>query len=121
MKHEIEIPDLPEGWKAIAYRIPVDGESYLYCGKIYSYNCQASEYLIVEKIQPHRIVLELTPDELSLIKKIPIEQRLLHAPGMLDLIEKINHLEVKESAVPLTKDDSELKIGDIFYVLPKTN
>lgn len=25
-KHEIEIPRLPDGWKAIAYRLPINGQ-----------------------------------------------------------------------------------------------
>lgn len=28
MKHEIEIPDLPEGWEAVAYRLGDPGEPY---------------------------------------------------------------------------------------------
>lgn len=29
MKHQIEIPDLPEGWEAVAYRLGDPGERYL--------------------------------------------------------------------------------------------
>lgn len=28
-KHEIEIPGLPEGWKAVAYRVPTDKIDYV--------------------------------------------------------------------------------------------
>ena len=28
MKHEIEIPDLPEGWEPVAYKVPEVGEYY---------------------------------------------------------------------------------------------
>lgn len=28
-KHEIEIPGLPEGWKAVAYRVPIDKIDYV--------------------------------------------------------------------------------------------
>ncbi len=59
MKHEIEIPDLPEGWEAVAYRVPVEGEYYL--GSSGVKLCESSfdtVWLIVRKKQPRRIVLE---------------------------------------------------------------
>ena len=28
MKHEIDIPDLPEGWEAVSFRVPEEGEYY---------------------------------------------------------------------------------------------
>ena len=58
MKHEIEIPDLPEGWEAVAYRVPVEGEYYL--GSSVVKLCESSfdtVWLIVRKKQPRRIVL----------------------------------------------------------------
>ena len=61
MKHEIEIPDLPEGWEAVAYRVPVEGEYYL--GSSGVKLCESSfdtVWLIVRKKQPRRIVLEET-------------------------------------------------------------
>lgn len=62
MKTQTIEVELPEGWKAVAYRVPKDGERYFYDGKIYSDRAQTSEYLIVEKIQPSRIVLEETQE-----------------------------------------------------------
>ena len=59
MKHEIEIPDLPEGWEAVAYRVPVEGEYYL--GSSGVKLCESSfetVWLIIRKKQPRRIVLE---------------------------------------------------------------
>ena len=59
MKHEIEIPDLPEGWEAVAYRVPVEGEYYL--GSSGVKLCESSfdtVWLIVRKKQPRRIVLD---------------------------------------------------------------
>lgn len=59
MKQEIDIPDLPKGYKAVAYRVPIAEEYYLYGGRVlYSNKGQTFEYLIVEKIKPSRIVLE---------------------------------------------------------------
>ena len=60
MKHEIEIPDLPEGWDAVAYRIPVEGEYYLSVDNKISdaSNGQWCPWLIIRKKQPRRIVLE---------------------------------------------------------------
>ena len=63
MKHEIEIPDLPEGWEAVAYRVPVEGEYYLGSSEVKL--CESSfdtVWLIVRKKQPRRIVLEETGD-----------------------------------------------------------
>lgn len=60
MKHEIEIPDLPKGWKAVAYRKAKKGEwNFMEYGDPF----QASQdhgtsSIIVEKIQPRRVVLE---------------------------------------------------------------
>ena len=64
MKHEIEIPDLPEGWEAVAYRVPVEGEYYL--GSSGVKLCESSfdtVWLIVRKKQPRRIVLEETEED----------------------------------------------------------
>lgn len=61
-KHEIEIPGLPEGWKAVAYRVPTDKIDYVLtddCEIILANNIRFP-CLIVEKIPPRRIVLEET-------------------------------------------------------------
>lgn len=63
MKYEIEIPDLPEGWKPIAYRRAERGKDYaLKEGKVSLYNgfSDFANLIIVERIQPRRIVLEET-------------------------------------------------------------
>ena len=64
MKHEIEIPDLPEGWEAVAYRQINTGEYYL--GSSGVKLCESSfdtVWLIVRKKQPRRIVLEETEED----------------------------------------------------------
>ena len=64
MKHEIEIPDLPEGWEAVAYREPKAGEYYLGSGGIKLLHRDFDTvWLIVRKKQPRRIVLEETEED----------------------------------------------------------
>lgn len=62
MKHEIEIEGLPEGWKAVAYRVPVDKIEHVLTddGGIILTNNIRFPCLIVEKISPRRIVMEET-------------------------------------------------------------
>ena len=64
-KHKIEIPNLPEGWLAVAYRLARQGEYYWNGVTVYRALEDHNVYLhahriIVEKIQPRRIVLEET-------------------------------------------------------------
>ena len=67
MKHEIEIPDLPEGWEAVAYRYAYGNEYVLSDGDIEQIRQSISETstkrLIVRKKQPRRIVLEEVVDD----------------------------------------------------------
>lgn len=59
MKHEIEIPGLPEGYRAVAYRRLENGDFYLNeQGEIVENYALTIFALIVEKIQPRRIVEE---------------------------------------------------------------
>ena len=62
MKHEIEIPDLPDGWEPVAYRKPKAGEYYLTSDWIIveALHDYKLSHLIVRKKQPRRIVLEET-------------------------------------------------------------
>ena len=61
MKHEIEIPDLPEDWEAVAYKNPEVGEYYLGSGGIKLAQTDFHyRWLIVRKKQPRRVVLEET-------------------------------------------------------------
>ena len=59
----IEIPEVPEGWKPVAFRPRLPGESYIaFDGSSVIANdhspTNAHPRLIVEKIQPRRVVLE---------------------------------------------------------------
>ena len=94
----IEVEGLPEGWKAVAYRVPVNGENFFYDGKICNDKNQRSEYLIVEKIQPHRIVLEEVIDQSDI--KVYDHQ-----------INGIWFRKVKETDIPLTNDEHYLKLS----------
>ena len=62
MKHEIEIPDLPEDLEAVAYRKPKAGEYYLTPDwiTVEALHDYKLAHLIVRKKQPRRIVLEET-------------------------------------------------------------
>lgn len=65
----IEVEGLPEGWEAVAYRCPENGEYYLENNGIVIKHAgckQKFPWIIVEKIQPRRIVLEETGRELAL-------------------------------------------------------
>ena len=59
----IEIPEVPEGWKPVAFRPHLPGESYIAFdgSQVIENDCSptnGSPRLIVKKIQPRRIVLE---------------------------------------------------------------
>lgn len=59
----IEIPEVPEGWKPVAFRPRLPGEPYIkYDGSTVIENdntpSNGNLKLIVKKIQPRRIVLE---------------------------------------------------------------
>lgn len=65
-KHEIEIPDLPKGWRAVAYRTARRGiDHVLRNGQVTVYRgfSDAVDLLIVEKIKPHSIKLEETEED----------------------------------------------------------
>lgn len=70
-KHEIEIPDLPEGWRAVAFREPRLGEHYLSDINTVirsNFNNCGESNLIVEQIKPRRIVLEETDRDRDYMK-----------------------------------------------------
>lgn len=73
MKHEIDVPDLPEGWRAVAYRTPVFGEYYFYNDGVHQCKTRLGQFLIVEKIQPRRIVLEETEEDTDPLLYQPIK------------------------------------------------
>lgn len=64
-QYTIEIEGLPEGWDAVAYRIPKRGEQILDDSGIITATSAyiGAPWLIVKKKQPRRIVLEETDFE----------------------------------------------------------
>ena len=64
MKQEIEVEGLPQGWKAVAYRRPIGNIEYVFIdGEIRQAKPTDGVCLIVEKIQPRRVVLEETEEK----------------------------------------------------------
>jgi len=66
MKHEIEIEGLPEGWKAVAYRVPsIKKDEYTLSDDWDIVPAKGIKFpvLIIEKIRPRRIVLEETEEK----------------------------------------------------------
>ena len=60
----IEIEGLPAGWKAVAYRVPKGNIEFVFIENVVrKAKPQDKKCLIVEKIQPHRIVLEETDED----------------------------------------------------------
>lgn len=63
MKHNIDVEGLPEGWKALAYRPYKPGDRVFRDGKVVDVEGYSKmSYIILEKIQPRRIVLEETEE-----------------------------------------------------------
>lgn len=69
MKHEIDIPGLPDGLRAVSYRPPLKGELYFHHGKIEQAPVNLElDAIIIEKNLFRRIVLEETMEERYLRK-----------------------------------------------------
>lgn len=61
-KQTIEIEGLPEGWRAVAFRVPKEGEYAIVSGEAqlcHTYHCIFPR-LVVQKTKTRRIVLEET-------------------------------------------------------------
>ena len=65
MKTEIiEVEGLPEGWKAVAYRVPKGNIEFVFIENVVrKAKPQDKKCLIVEKIQPRSVVLAETGEE----------------------------------------------------------
>jgi len=114
----IEVEGLPEGWKAVAHRKPLKEEYILYGDEI----CKPKglmnrPWLIVEKIQLRRIVLEETNEERRICFGEWYESqegKLMRWPygGKTDGKHKVWR-EVKETDIPLTNEDDKLSLSVI--------
>jgi len=113
-KQMIEVEGLPEGYKAIAYRNPLDTDLCFLDGRIFTGKMvdQGYEWLIIEKIKPREIRLVLTEE----FRKVKCNEYYLDRKGNLacwsirgESIGKYNIVhEVKKNDIPLTNDEPEL-------------
>lgn len=106
-KHEIEIPGLPEGWRAVAYRIPNFGEYYVDSSeKITEYRGgHGFKKLIVERIKPRRIVLEETEE-----KHLGCQTLYIDDTEFMIMTDKVWR-EVKETDTPLNNSEPKLSLS----------
>ena len=83
MKHEIEIPDLPEDLEPVAYKVPEVGEYYFGSGGITLARVKFENlWLVVRKKRPRRIVLEETGRHRGLQYLLKIDEgNLILPPG----------------------------------------
>ena len=109
-KQTIEVEGLPEGWKAVAFRKPIAGENYIEATGnmgIAPASCSLQPRLIVEKIQPRRIVLEETDKDSN-----PSEWQRFEIGNKSILIECDKILrQVKETGIPLHNDEPKLSLS----------
>ena len=111
----IEIEGLPEGWKAVAYRVPTNGETCWHQNfGIYTATVSLTQCFIVEKIQPRRIVLEETNEERRICYGEWYESqegKLMRWPygGKTDGKHRVWR-EVKETDIPLINEDANVKM-----------
>jgi len=114
----IEVEGLPEGWKAVAFRKPLENERYI--NRLGDVDMCTGGYanvpvLIVEKIQPRRIVLEETAE----VRKVKRNEYYIDRKGNLafwsincESIEKYNIVrEVTETDIPLTNEEPKLSLS----------
>ena len=112
----IEVEGLPEGWKAVAYRVPKGNIEFVFIENVVrEAKPQDKKCLIVEKIQPRRIVLEETNEERRICYGEWYESqegKLMRWPygGKTDGKHRVWR-EVKETDIPLTNEDVNVKIG----------
>lgn len=119
MKTEtIGVEGLPKGWKAVAYRVPQHNE-FILCdeGVMQAINGlikHKSPGLILEKIQPRRIVLEET-NEYRQVNDGEWYENSTSGFAIWRGRESISRFkiwrEVKETDIPLTNDEPKLSLS----------
>jgi len=110
-KQTIEV-DVPKGWKAVAYRAPLIGDYYVRINGEVDKADHNFEYarLVVEKIQPRRMVLEETEED-NLHHGIENSWCNQHFCNGLILFQQPKRWrEVKEPDLSLTNDEHKLEI-----------
>ena len=104
----IEIEGLPEGWKAIAYRRPYPQEYILKSEGAMKVRIRGEQpWLIIERIKPHRVVLEKTEE-----KHLGCQTLYIDDTEFMIMTDKVWR-EVKENDIPLTNDEPNVKMGVI--------
>ena len=117
MKYEIDIEGLPEGWKAVAYRVPKGNIEFVFIENVVrKAKPQDKKCLIVEKIQPRRIVLEETEE-----KYLGCQTLYIDGTEIMIMTNK-TWREVKENDLSLNKDEPKLSlsVGDVKRILSNT-
>ena len=99
MKYEIDIEGLPEGWKAVAYRVPKGNIEFVFIENVVrEAKPQDKKCLIVEKIQPRRIAFdEITDGTQDIDADYYIKYKWWR--------------EVKENDLSLTNDEPKLSLS----------
>ena len=104
----IEIEGLPEGWKAIAYRVPKGNIEFVFIENVIrKAKPQDKKCLIIEKIKPRRIVLEETGRKID----FSYTQNFKFGDELISVTSSSVLREVKETDIPLTNEDVNVKIG----------
>lgn len=104
----IEIEGLPEGWKAVAYRVPKGNIEFVFIENVVrEAKPQDKKCLIIEKIKPHRVVLEKTEE-----KHLGCQTLYIDDTEFMIMTDKVWR-EVKETDIPLTNDEPNVKMGVI--------
>ena len=112
----IEVEGLPEGWKAVAYRVPKGNIEFVFIENVVrEAKPQDKKCLIVEKIQPRRIVLEETNEERRICYGEWYESqegKLMRWPygGKTDGKHRVWR-EVKETDIPLNSAEPKLSLS----------
>ena len=113
----IEIEGLPEGWKAIAYRRPYPQEYILKSEGAMKVRIRGEQpWLIIERIKPHRVVLEKTEE-----KHLGCQTLYIDDTEFMIMTDK-TWREVKENDLSLNKDEPKLSlsVGDVKRILSNT-
>ena len=102
----IEIEGLPEGWKAIAYRRPYPQEYILKSEGAMKVRIRGEQpWLIIERIKPHRVVLEKTEE-----KHLGCQTLYIDDTEFMIMTDKVWR-EVKENDLSLNKDEPKLSLS----------
>ena len=121
MKHEIEIPDLPEGWEAVAYMVPEAGEYYFGSGGIRLARIKFENlWLVVRKKQPLRGLHDPLRFAEGLIEQLPddhegaINWLMNHGEGDKagKLRKKYSHPQTRRIVLESTGETRKPKAGE---------